>query len=503
MRQIHLPKRQGAYFNNSMLNQIKHLGKHTFIYAIGSAIQTLVAFLLVPIYTHYLTPAQYGQLEILNMILLILTMILSFGFASAIIKVHEQDCFTEKEKKETLGTMYLFVMPIASLISLIFFIFSKPITKLLLGDTGEVNLFYLVLGLNIFTIFSMLSFSLLRAKEKSLNYILVSFLRFILTLGINIYLVVELQLGIFGILAGNLMATILASFIFIPFIFKYIKFTISKKYLAKLSYFGVAIIPAAIASWVMDLSDRYYLKHFVDLSEVGIYSLGYKIGMVVSVLMVTPFQLAWPTISYSLAKKDNAKEIYARVLTYFLFISSFVALGLTLFSPQVIEKISPANYARAAIVVPFVAFAYVLYGVHFIIVPGLHLKGKTKYYPLIIGLPAIINLFLNYFFVPQLGMLGAAMTTLLCFMIMVVITYFISNHYYSVKYEWSRILKITLVLSIALISSYYINGEFWQEILYNTLILLSYCGILFLIRFFKKGEIEQFLVILKKIKLQI
>jgi len=253
----------------------------------------------------------------------------------------------------------------------------------------------------------------------------------------------------------------------------------------------------------MDLSDRYYLKHFVDLSEVGIYSLGYKIGMVASVLMVTPFQLAWPTISYSLAKKDNAKEIYARVLTYFLFISSFVALGLTLFSPQVIEKISPANYARAAIVVPFVAFAYVLYGVHFIIVPGLHLKGKTKYYPLIIGLPAIINLFLNYFFVPQLGMLGAAMTTLLCFMIMVVITYFISNHYYSVKYEWSRILKITLVLSIALISSYYINGEFWQEILYNTLILLSYCGILFLIRFFKKGEIEQFLVILKKIKLQI
>ncbi len=483
-----------------MLNQIKHLGKHTFIYAIGSAIQTLVAFILVPIYTHYLTPAQYGQLEILNTILLILTMILSFGFASAVIKVHEQDCSTEKEKKAVLGTMYLFVMPIASLISLLFFIFSKSITKLLLGDVGEVNLFYLVLGLNIFTIFSMLSFSLLRAKEKSLYYILVSFFRFILTLGINIYLVVVLQLGIFGILAGNLIATILASFIFIPSIIKYIKFTISKKYLAKLSYFGIAIIPAAIASWIMDLSDRYYLKHFTDLSEVGIYSLGYKIGMVASVLMVTPFQLAWPTISYALAKKDDAKEIYARVLTYFLFISSFVALGLTLFSPQVIEIISPANYARAAIVVPFVAFAYVLYGVHFIIVPGLHLKGKTKYYPLIIGIPAVMNLFLNYFFVPQFGMLGAAMTTLFCFVLMVIITYLFSNYYYKVKYEWFRGLKIVFVLILALISSFYINGSFWQEILYNCLILLGFIVILYIIRFFRKGEIEQFLAILKKFK---
>lgn len=483
-----------------MLNQIKHLGKHTFIYAIGSAIQTLVAFILVPIYTHYLTPAQYGQLEILNTILLIMTMILSFGFASAIIKVHERDCKDEGDKKEAIGTIYLFVLPIASLISLVFFFFSESIVKLLLGEEAEVNLFYLVLGLNIFTIFIMLSFSVLRAKEKSLSYISISFLRFILTLGLNIYLVVKLQLGIFGILAGNLIAMILATLFFVPTVAKYIKFTISKKYLVKLFYFGIAIIPAAIASWVMDLSDRYYLKHFSDLTEVGIYSLGYKIGMVVSVLMVTPFQLAWPTISYSLSKKDGTKEIYARVLTYFLLVASFVALSLTLFAPQIIEIISPENYARAAIVVPFIAFSYIMYGVHFVIVPGLHLKEKTKYYPLLIIVPAITNLILNYFFVPQYGMMGAAMTTLICFAFLVLITYFVSNHFYKVKYEWWRIFKIIFVLFLAIIASFYVNGVFWQEILYNFLILLVFWGMLYIMRFFRKGEISKIKAVLAYFK---
>ena len=486
-----------------MLNQIKHLGKHAFIYAIGSAIQTFVAFILVPIYTHHLDPAEYGQLEILNTVLLILTTVLSFGFASAIIKVHERDCENDNDKKEAMGTMYLFVLPIASVISLIFFIFSKSITKLLLGDASEVNLFYLVLGLNIVTIFLMLSFSLLRAKEKSLNYILVAFLRFILTLGINIYLVVKLQLGIFGILAGNLIAMVVTSLIFLPTILKYIKFTISKKYLSKLTLFGIAIIPAAIASWIMDLSDRYYLKHYSDFTEVGIYSLGYKIGMIVSVLIVTPLQLAWPTIFYALAKKDDAKEIYARVLTYFIFIASLTALGLTLFASQIIEIISPENYSDAAMIIPYVAFSYIFYGAHFVVVPGIHLKEKTKYYPLVVGIPAIINLILNYFFVPTYGMIGAAVTTLTCFALMLIITYAISNYFYKVKYEWGRILKIVFVLILALISSFYINGGFWQEILYNTLILLSFCGILVLIKFFKKGEINQFLAIFKKNKPQI
>jgi O-antigen/teichoic acid export membrane protein len=480
-----------------MFQQIKNLGKHTFIYAIGSAIQTLVGFILVPIYTHFLSPAEYGQLEILNTILLILTMLLSFGFASAILKVHERDCPTEEEKKKAIGTMYFFVIPLATIFSLLAFLFIKSLARLTLGNIEYANLILLTLVTNIITIFLALSFAVLRTKEKSISYVLLSLLKFILILIFNIYFVTKLNLGIFGILSGNLIAQVISSVIFLPSVAKYAKFVISKRLLSKLLSFGMAIIPASIAMWIMDLSDRYFLKHFSDFTEVGLYSLGYKVGMVISVLLVVPFQLSWPTISFALAKRADVRKIYSKVLTYFFLISSFLALGVSLFSSQIVKLLAPESFYSAARVIPLISFSYVFYGIHFVISPGLHLMEKTKYYPLLVGIPAVLNLILNYYFVPIYGIMGAAMTTFVCFVFMVILTYFVSNHFYPVKYEWSRLLKITFVLILALILSYLIQsptgpvgGSTLQKSLAPLLILFGFPCILCLLRFFEKKELN-------------
>lgn len=483
----------------TMFQQLKNLGKHTFIYAVGSAIQTLVGFILVPIYTRLLSPAEYGQLEILNTILSILSMVLSFGFASAILKVHERDCRDEEEKKKALGTMYLFVIPLATLISFIIFFFAKPLAQIFLGNTELNNLILITLVTNISTIFLALSFALLRTKEKSGSYVSLSLLKFILVLIFNIYFVVKLKLGLFGILSGNLIAQVVASITFLPSISKYIKPVLSKRLLSKLFSFGIAIIPAAIAMWIMDLSDRYFLKHFSSLSEVGLYSLGYKTGMIISILLVWPFQLAWPTISFSLARRSDVKEIYSKVLTYFFLISSFFALALSLFASPIIKLLAPENFYPATSVIPLISFSYVFYGIHFVISPGINLTEKTKYYPLLVGIPAFLNLILNYFFVPAYGMMGAAMTTFICFVLMVTLTYFISNHFYKVKYEWSRILKITFVLILALILGYLIQDSILQKSILSLLILFGSPCILYLLRFFEKKELSS----VKKLLIQI
>lgn len=482
-----------------MFQQLKNLGKHTFIYAIGSAIQTLVSFILVPIYTRFLSPAEYGQLEILNTILLILTMILSFGFASAILKVHERDCKDEDEKKKALGTMYLFVIPLATLISFIIFFFARSLAQFFLGDAKLYHLIFLILATNIIVIFLTLSFALLRTKEKSGSYVLLSLLKFILVLIFNIYFVIKLKLGVFGILSGNLIAQVVTSITFLPSISKYIKLAISKRLLSKLFSFGIAITPASIAMWIMDLADRWFLKHFSNLTEVGLYSLGYKVGMVISILLVWPFQLAWPTISFALAKRADVKEIYSKVLTYFFLISSFFALTLSLFSSEIVKLLAPENFYPAARVIPLISFSYVLYGIHFVVSPGLHLKEKTKYYPLLVGIPAFLNLILNYYFVPAYGMMGAAMTTFICFVLMVSFTYFVSNHFYPVKYEWGRILKIIFVLILALILNYGIQGSPWQKNLVSLLILFCFLGILYLLKFFEKKEIEKAIFLIKQL----
>lgn len=479
-----------------MFSQIKRLVKHSSIYLIGAAFQSLIGFVLIPVYTRYLSPSEYGQLEILNTILLILNIILSFGFASALQKVHERDCKTNEEKKTLIGTIYLFVIPVASLITLIIALFAKFLTQITLNDIKYTPYIYLILITNLVVIFLNLSFAVLRVKEKSKKFALFSFGKFFFAVCLNIYFVVQLKLGVLGILFGNFLAQTILSITFLPTVLKSAKFAFSKRLFYKLSIFGFAIIPASIAMWIMDLSDRYFLKHFSDFHEVGLYSLGYKVGFLIYIGLVLPFQLAWPKISFAVASRKDCKKIYARTLTYFTFIASFAALFLSLFGKQIIQIIADPKFFQAYKIIPLIAFSYVLYGIHFVLVPGLHIKEKSKYYPIMIGVPAGLNLLLNYYFVPKFGMIGAATTTLICFALVVVLTYIITARFYAVRYEWIRILKLVFTILIALFLGFSISGFFWQKVFYNFLILLCFLVILYIIGFFDKEE-------LKKIKLRL
>lgn len=487
-----------------MLEHLKRLSRHSAIYGLGSLFQSLVGFILIPVYTRYLAPASYGRLEILNTILLILTMVLSFGFASAILKVYERDCPNNEERKIALGTMYLFVMPIATAVTLLCVIFAKFLSPVLLGSIRYVNYIYLILATNLLAVFLSLSFALLRTKEKSKTFTLFSFSKFIFVLILNLFFVVKMRWGVFGILVGNLLAQIIIGLFFIPVILREIKLVFSKFLFSKLWLFGSAIIPASLASWIMDLADRYFLKHYTTMTDVGLYSLGYKIGMLVSMLLVIPFQLAWPTISFSAAAKNNVNEIYTKVLTYFTLVGSFFALFLSVFAKPIVKIFAAPEYFLAHKIIPLIAFSYVLYGIHFVLVPGLHLREKSKYYPVIICVPAVINIILNYLIIPKYGMIGAAATTFISFILVVFLAYFVTSRFYKVIYEWDRILKIIIVVAVILFLSYtYKSDGLGYLILYNLLIFIAFPVILYCLRFFEKKEIAKVKEIMGKLRWKI
>lgn len=475
-----------------MLDALKRLTKHSAIYGLGSLFQGLVGFILIPVYTRYLSPADFGRLEILNTFLLILTMILSFGFASAILKVYERDCPTDEDKKTALGTMFIFVIPLATIATLVAAIFAKILSPALLGGFSYAKYIYLVLGTNLLAVFLTLSFALLRTKERSSTFTFFSFSKFLCVLALNLFFVVKMQWGVYGILVGNLVAQVIIGAMFLPIIFREIRLRFSKFLFSKLWLFGAAIIPASLASWIMDLSDRYFLKHFATMTEVGLYSLGYKIGMLISMLLVIPFQLAWPTISFSVAAKEKANEIYAKVLTYFALVSSFCALGLSVFAKPIVKLFASPAFFDAHKIIPLIAFSYVLYGIHYVLVPGLHLKEKSRLYPIIVSAAAIFNLVINFFAVPKYGMMGAATTTFFSFILMVILSYFITSKYYFVKYEWGRLSKIIgVTLVVLVLSNIYASGDIWRLVVYNALILIIFPVILMCFGFFERKEINK------------
>lgn len=481
-----------------MFRLIKKLFQDAGIYAGGVALQALLGFLLVPLYTRFLSEADYGRLEILQTFLKILLFILPLGFASAIQKCYHRDAKSRQEKKELLGTALWFILPLGFLELVILAFFARPFTRLLLGFSDPL-LFDFLLAASFFAVITELILSQLRAQERSKRYTAIFLFRFLVTLGATFYTVVFLKLGLVGAILGNLLGQALSSLFALPEALKYVRIRVSKRALTKLLFFGLPILPASIAMWVMDLSDRYFLRFFNDFTGVALYSLGYRVGFLLEFILIIPFQLAWPAFSFRIAKRKGHKAIYARIFTYFCLLGAFGVLSLSLFAPEVISVLAPSSYAAAARIVPLVSLAYVFYGMHFVLAPGIHLKGKTRHYPWLIIGPALLNIGLNFYFVPRYGMWGAALTTAFSFLVVAVSTYLFSQHLYPLRLEWRRLAKIS-VIGLAIYAFFFLDLKFFgaKQIIFKVALLVFYWLGLWALHFFTSAEEKKIKAILKR-----
>ncbi len=485
------------------MSDIKRLFKHGMIYAVGNAIQSAVAFILIPIYTRYLSPANYGYLEILNTFVSIVSIVLGLGFASALMKTYFRDVSNDDERRKLVGTAFMFSIPVAFLVSAMMFLFSNKIGEFILQNPSLGVLVKINMLSTFFVVFMNLGLSLLRVQEKSKKYTITTVIRFLGAMGFNIYFVVYRGFDIEGVLWANLISYALVCLSLLPDIIKSSNFSFSKALFKKLWLFGLPIIPASIAMWFVDISDRYMLEFFRTPEEVGIYSLGYKVGFLISILLVAPMQLAWPTVYFSISHQADAKKIYAKVLTYYSVIGIFIALVVSLLAQDFLSWFAGSAFSGAYRIVPLVAFAYVLYGVHFILVPGLHIKEKTKLYPLLVIVPAIANILMNLWAIPRYGMMGAGATTLISFVLMVVLTQFFTRKYYAVMYEKTKLLILVLITLVVLFLGIYVEFNLaYQNIIWDVGMIIGFIVMLFVSKVVSRKDTTSLLASLSTKKAQ-
>lgn len=471
------------------MSRIQRLFKHSFVYAIGSAIQGVVGFLLVPIYTRNVSVADFGKLDLLNTIFLILASLISLGLPSAYIKVVERNIGKDKDAdKKTLASTTTYFSFFFTIISLGILVGFAPRIASFFGFENP-NILYIVFGALLSLILSNIGFAFLRADEKSTYYTATNVAKYILLLGVNIYLVGLLKLGIEGVFIGILIAHSFSLILLLFPILKRLQAQFSSELLKKLLSFGIAVIPAGLALWVMDLADRFFINHYLSFEEVGIYSLVYKFGIALSIGLVAPFQLAWPTFSFSIAKNDDAKETYAKALSYFLIISLGLISVFITFGEQGILILGNKSYLSGLNLILPITLSYVCLGAHYIIVTGLHIKEKTKWYPPLIALPALLNIGLNFALIPKYGILGAAIATLASFGFMLVLTHFVVEHVYGFVYEWSRIGKILLAF-LATIGVNYALDNIESPLILKIAIPLTFVLLIFVLKAISASEIK-------------
>ena len=313
----------------------------------------------------------------------------------------------------------------------------------------------------------------------------------------NIVFLVILQRGVQGLLeAGLITAGLFYVFLAVSVIRK-AGFSFSRPELRRMLAFGLPLIPGALGLWILAVSDRYFLQFLSTSHELGLYSLGYKFGVAIDFLLIGPFQLSWLPFVFSTAGEANAKEVFSRVLTYFLFVIILIALAISVLAKEVLAVMATPVFQEAYKVIPLITLSYVLYGCYFALNLGIYVGGKTKYLAVFVGASAVLNLGLNLLLVPRYGMMGAAVATLTCYLMLPIASYFISKRYYAVNYEWGRIVKIALAASLVYAASFLV-GQSYALVhshlivgVFKLLTLLAYPILLYMLRFFKPEELQK------------
>ncbi len=403
-----------------------------------------LAFLLIPIYTRFIKPDEYGVLELLTAFATVAFGLLALGLPAAVMKCYHRDTESAAAKARILSTANLIGMPVLLVGTILLFFLSEPISRWLFDSAEAADLVRIMVLSGLFSTVNALLLAGLRAEERATAYSTVVLLQFLVAMVLNILFVVRFSMGVRGVLVGNLISHIVALPVAIWMASKRSDLAVELQLARPLLTFGLLMVPGVLTGWVNNLSDRYILNLFSQLDEVAVYGIGYKFGMVIQFLIVWPFQLAWPALAFSISDRPGHKSTYARVLTYLVAVLAASVVGLSVFSRVVVPFVVGEGYTEAYKVVPLVSLGYAFTGVFFCLNPGVHIAGKTRYFPMLSGITALINIGLNFLLIPHYGMMGAAAATAVAFLFSATGAWFLAQRFYPIEYEYRRLFKVVL-----------------------------------------------------------
>jgi O-antigen/teichoic acid export membrane protein len=450
-------EKQGAAFPG--------LIRHTLIYGSGYVTMALVSAVLVPVYTHHLTPSAFGLLALMLVLYGFMKQVYDLGFTNSVARFFF-DCSgdrADEDLRRMRSTSMMFLVLFGGVLTATLWIFAGDWAHILTGDASHADLVRIVALTLYAETLAIVPLTLIRMQERSTLYVSMTVVRFVIALVLSIIFVAGLSWGVRGALLANAISAGAVLVLLFPEIWLALTRRPSAPLLRQMLSFGLPFFPVLLSGWFIDASDRYLLELFRTTAEVGYYSLAYRVAMIMW-LGVAAFSMGWAPLRYKIYERPDAPDVYRRLTTYYVIAASLLGVALSVFARDIVSLVAPASYASAAGVVPILALAYALWGLYLIMVTGMGVTKKTAPMAWIAGAAAAFNVGVNLLVIPRWGMLAAAVTTAIANALMVAGGWLYSQKVYPIPYDWRRIGQVgviaaAIVCPVVLISPPGLIGE--------------------------------------------
>lgn len=483
-----------------MIAEKNRVVSHTSIYMFGDILRYSTSLVMLPIYTRYLTPADYGVVELLSMLIDFTAIIFGARVSQSVFRFY-CSATSEDEKNNIIASAFLLGVVFNGIGAIAVYTLSAPLATAVFSDIEfkhYIELFSITLFLMPLMAIPLVH---IRAQQKPWLFFTFSILKLVLQVGLNIYLVVYLEMHVEGVIYSAVISGAVMAILLTGYSLPRTGMRATIATCKKLFSFSLPLKFATVGSFYLAFGDRYILNMFSDLSQVGIYALGYKFGFIFTMLSWTPFEKMWDAEKYAIHKKPDAKLTYQKT---FLYISSFlmlVGLCISLFTKDLLKIMSDPAFWGAHEIVPIIIVAYIFQAWTKYCDLGILLKNKTMQIAHA-ELIAVLVITVAYFtLIPAYGVYGAAWATVIGFFARFYWTLRKGNQHYDMELPWIKVSQTAILAMIIFVLSLSVPDDLVLSILLRVILIVSFITIFFALPILssdEKKEVKQLILAIKK-----
>ena len=479
----------------------KNFLKQSVVYSISNIAVKASGIILLPIYTKYFTVEEFGRLGLILAIIIILTQVVVLGQGQSILRFNNPQ-YGLWNVKSVLFSLTILVAITSFLFISLAEVTLNPLASLLGNPADYYSSLHIAIYIVCVTVINNLFQNKLRADEKAAFYTLLNIIKLIMLMIVTIYLVAGKQIGINGVLIGQMTSELFGLLMILPSMIKQMEIKFNLEIIQTSLRFGVPLIFSALSTTLLNISDRFLIKFLANEEALGLYELGYRVAGILNMFLIMPLSLTLLPIAYKIYNRPGDKEYYKKIMTYTTFLLMWGGLFLAVYSKEVISLFASSDsYIPAFEVVPIILLSYVFVGMSMVSSLGMYLINRTIYIAVITIFSALINIGLNFLLIPIYGIMGAAIDTLLAFVLLYFLFLMVSNKVYKIEFENIKILSLIIIGTTLFLITYFVNiGLFWFNIAFKFILVMAFPLILYLTSFYDPAEIRILKGFIKKWK---
>lgn len=457
----------------------KKVFKNSIFYMIASFLPAIVGFLMLPIYSKYLTPDDYGVVALVLSLQAFLPLIMTLQIHSSISRFYF-DYKDNKIKLRTFISTLVFSTFLLStiILSLLLFNYKEIISFLFPKTVGFNNLFLLGILTAYIAVFNSIFIALIRVQQKAKLFMKASISLFFISLFINILEVIIYERGAYGVVEAALITVIFSFFIYVFFVKELFILQFNFNMVLDPLKYSIPLIPHSLSGLIFMYSDRIILERYVTLSVIGLYMFSDKVAMIFKIL-VNEFNSAFSPFFNEKSKQSKIEAIkeVQNISLIFIYITTMLIVLVALFSVELVYFLLDEKYFDTWIMIPLLSSAYVFRSLYCFSSSGLFFEKQTSKVAIITIISGLANIGLNLWLIPIYGVMVAIYTTIFSFFLTFVMAELISYNVYYLQLNMKKNLLILIYLFVSIVLAINLNENFkefvYLEYVYKVLILFT------------------------------